>query len=185
MKQYIAAASALLLGALTASAQNLNPTVEVTNLYEREASGIEKPSQLMEMPDSVLKFNLDFDYTVQSTPYKGSYEFNPYLVRLHPQPIPSREGWLWVRGGAGYSFHPQLSAIWTPVQKNNFRLNVYGDHQAYMGHYRHIVLKDSYLVADGTYRAGVDARSAVGANTLLAWDGGQFASPDGNGFSAS
>lgn len=174
MKKGIILAAALLAGALSLPAQNLNPTVEVTNLYEREATGIEKPSQLMEMPDSVLKFNLDFDYSVQSTPYKGSYEFKPYLVQLHPQPIPSKEGYLWVRGGAGYSFHPQLSAVWTPVQKDNFRLNLYGDHFSYMGHYRNIVLKDSYLVSDGTYRAGVDARSAVGANILAAWDSGQF-----------
>jgi len=175
MKKGIIAAAALLVGgAFWATAQNLNPTVEVTNLYEREATGIEKPSQLMEMPDSVLKFNLDFDYTVQTTPYKGSYEFKPYLVQLHPQPIPSREGYLWVRAGAGYSFHPQFSAVWTPVQKNNFRLNLYGDHYSYMGHYRHIVLKDSYLIADDNKRSGVDARSALGANVLLAWDGGQF-----------
>lgn len=175
MKQYISAATALLLGALSVQAQNLNPTVEVTNLYEREATGIEKPSQLMEMPDSVLKFNLDFDYTVQSTPYKGSYEFKPYLIRLHPQSIPSEEGWLWVRGGAGYTFHPQLSAVWTPVQNGNFRLNVYGDHLSYMGNWRQITLKDSYLDwHNGNYLSGICARSAVGANALVAWDSGQF-----------
>ncbi len=176
MKQYIAAAAVLLmLGALSGQAQNLNPTVEVTNLYEREATGIEKPSQLMEMPDSVLKFNLDFDYTVQTTPYKGSYEFKPYLVQLHPQPIPSREGRLWIRGGAGYTFHPELSAVWTPVQKGSFRLNLYGDHRSYMGHYRNITLKDSYLGwYDNTCRAGISARSAVGANLFTAWDSGQF-----------
>ena len=175
MKQYIAAAAALFLGVLSGRAQNLNPTVEVTNLYEREASGIEKPSQLMAMPDSVLKFNLDFDYTVQSTPYKGSYEFKPYLIRLHPQSIPSEEGYLWIRGGAGYTLHPQLSAVWTPVQKGNFRLNVYGDHLSYFGSWRQITLKDSYLDwHTGAYRKGLSARSAVGANTLLTWDSGQF-----------
>ena len=174
MKKGIIAAAALLLGALSVTAQNLNPTVEVTNLYEREATGIEKPSQLMQMPDSVLKFNLDFDYSVQTTPYKGSYEFKPYLVQLHPQPIPSREGYLWVRGGAGYTLHPQLSVVWTPVQNGNFRLNIYGDHNSYWGRYRHIVLQDSYLVTDGKERDGKEARSAVGANVLLAWDNGQF-----------
>ena len=73
-----------MMGAM-AYAQNLNPTVEVTNAYAREASGIEKPSQLRDVPDSVLRFNLDFDYAVNETPYRGAYEFKPYLVQLRPQ----------------------------------------------------------------------------------------------------
>ena len=35
--------SAFLLAAGAAYAQNLNPVVEVTNVYAREATGIEKP----------------------------------------------------------------------------------------------------------------------------------------------
>ena len=66
--------SAVLLGmGAGVFAQNLNPTVEVTNIYAREATGIEKPSQLLEMPDSVLHFNLDMDYTVNNTPYRCPY----------------------------------------------------------------------------------------------------------------
>ena len=75
-----------MMGAM-AYAQNLNPTVEVTNAYAREASGIEKPSQLRDVPDSVLRFNLDFDYAVNETPYRGAYEFKPYLVQLRPQAV--------------------------------------------------------------------------------------------------
>ena len=72
MRNTIFSAIVLLAGA-SAWAQNLNPTVEVTNVYAREATGIEKPSQLLEMPDSVLRFNLDMDYSVNATPYRGSY----------------------------------------------------------------------------------------------------------------
>ena len=82
--------SALLVSAV-AGAQNLNPVVEVTNVYAREATGIEKPEQLLPLPDSVFKFNLDFDYSVKSTPYKGAYEFNPYLVQMRPSARLSRE----------------------------------------------------------------------------------------------
>ena len=76
MREILLSAAAL-LGCTAAFAQNLNPTVEVTNAYVREASGIEKPSQLREVPDSVLRFNLDFDYAVNETPYRGAYEFKP------------------------------------------------------------------------------------------------------------
>ena len=106
MRNTIFSAIVLLAGA-SAWAQNLNPTVEVTNVYAREATGIEKPSQLMEMPDSVLRFNLDMDYSVNPTPYQGSYEFKPYLVQLRPQLRPSDEGMLYVRAGAGYGLHLQ------------------------------------------------------------------------------
>ena len=46
--------SALLVSA-AATAQNLNPVVEVTNIYAREATGIEKPEQLRALPDSVFR----------------------------------------------------------------------------------------------------------------------------------
>ena len=40
----------LLAGTVTAFGQNLNPTVEVTNTYQREAGGIEKPVLLLPVP---------------------------------------------------------------------------------------------------------------------------------------
>ena len=156
-------------------AQNLNPTVEVTNIYAREATGIEKPSQLLEMPDSVLHFNLDMDYTVNNTPYRGSYEFKPYLVQLRPQARPSDEGTLFVRLGAGYSLHPEATVVWTPVKKNNFRLNIFGDHYSYFGDYRNITLQNGSYDADGTYSGGREMRTAVGADGLYTWTGGTFA----------
>ena len=96
---------ALLALSLGAAAQNLNPTVEVTNTYKREASGIEKPDQLLPLPDSVSRFNYDFDYTVRSTPYRGSYEFKPYNVQLRPNARPETQSTLFAKIGAGYGFH--------------------------------------------------------------------------------
>ncbi len=155
-------------------AQNLNPIVEVTNTYTREASGIEKPAQLLAVPDSVYSFNLDMDYSVRNTPYQGSYEFKPYLVQLRPQPRPSDEGTLFVRLGAGYGFHPEATVVWSPVRKGNFRLNVYGDHHSYIGKYRNITVQDKLLLPDGTTRAGKDLHSSLGADALYTWTGGTF-----------
>ena len=168
--------SAALLGLCAgAFAQNLNPTVEVTNIYAREATGIEKPSQLLEMPDSVLHFNLDMDYSVNNTPYRGSYEFKPYLVQLRPQARPSGEGTLFVRAGAGYSLHPEATVVWTPVKKNHFRLNLFADHYSYFGDYRNITLQESSYQADGTFFKGKEMHTAVGADGLYTWTGGTFA----------
>lgn len=144
---------------VAAFAQNLNPTVEVTNAYAREASGIEKPSQLMEVPDSVLRFNLDFEYAVNETPYKGAYEFKPYLVQLRPQARPSKEGDLFVRAGAGYGFHPELTVVYTPVKTNKLRVNLYGDHHSYIGAY------------EGNWN-GKDLHTRLGADMLLGWSRG-------------
>ena len=147
-----------MMGAV-AYAQNLNPTVEVTNAYAREASGIEKPSQLREVPDSVLRFNLDFDYAVNETPYRGAYEFKPYLVQLRPQARPSQEGTLLLEAGVGYTLHPELNVVYTPVKTRNVRVNLTADHHSYWGPYY------------GDWN-GKDAQSTAGANMLLSWRSG-------------
>ena len=174
MKKCIITAAALCVSA-GLFAQNLNPVVEVTNTYAREASGIDKPSQLMALPDSVYSFNLDMDYSVRNTPYQGSYEFKPYLVQLRPQPRLSNEGTLFVRLGAGYGLHPEATVVWTPIRKGNFRLNVFGDHYSYIGKYRNITNQNNVLLADGTYRSGHNLHSTVGADALYTWTSGTFA----------
>lgn len=167
--------SALLVVSAGLFAQNLNPTVEVTNIYAREASGIEKPSQLLEMPDSVLHFNLDMDYTVQNTPYKGSYEFRPYLVQLKPEYRPSSEGKFYLRAGAGYGLHPEATLIWTPVRKEHFRMNLFADHASYIGKYHEITDQASVFLPSGEYVSGSQFRTAVGADGLFTWAGGAMA----------
>ena len=172
MKRTLISVAGLFVAA-SAFAQNLNPTVEVTNAYAREASGIEKPSQLMEVPDSVLRFNLDFEYAVNETPYRGAYEFKPYLVQLRPQARPAREGTLYLRAGAGYAFHPEVTVVYTPVKTKKFHLNLFGDHMSYIGPYHGIALNGEGLyTSDGTSWNGKDLRSTVGADALLNWRSG-------------
>ena len=125
MRQHILATA--LAAAVTALAygQNLNPTVEVTNAYEGGASSINKPAQKMAVPDTVTRFNLDFDYSVFEKPYRGAYEFSPYYVELKPAPKVSTTGKFYLRAGAGFTLHPELDMVWSPVRKEKFRLNVY------------------------------------------------------------
>ena len=167
--------SALLIGGV-ASAQNLNPVVEVTNMYAMEASGIEKPEQLLPLPDSVFKFNLDFDYSVKSTPYKGAYEFNPYLVQMRPSARLSGEHTFYLKAGAGYGFHPEVDVVWNPVRKDNFRLNLYATHNSYMGRFRRITIQENVVDWNREMQAerGINARTEAGADLLYAFKGGQF-----------
>ena len=68
----------------SAHAQELDPTVVVNRTYEGQLVDVNKPSFNMMVPDSVTRFDLDFDYTVFEKPYRGSYEFNPYLLKMQP-----------------------------------------------------------------------------------------------------
>ena len=56
-----------------ASAQNLDPVVEVNRAYEGKLMEVHKPVLDMAVPDSIMRFDLDFDYSVFESPYKGSY----------------------------------------------------------------------------------------------------------------
>jgi len=164
--------AALLVIAAGAFAQNLNPTVVVTNTYTQEASGIDKPALLLEVPDSVMKFNLDFDYAVQHTPYKGAYEFQPYLVQLRPMPRATHEGKLYLNGGVGYTAHPELDVVWTPVRTGKFHLNVFGSHRSYLGYYRNLGIQDFSVVPDGTRYSGASMHTNAGVDGVLGWGSG-------------
>ena len=54
-------------------AQNLDPTVEVTRAYVAGKVEVDKPAIRMAVPDTVLKFDMDFDYSVNLSPFRGAY----------------------------------------------------------------------------------------------------------------
>ncbi len=177
MRQHILATA--LAAAVTALAygQNLNPTVEVTNAYEGGASSIAKPARTMAVPDSVTRFNLDFDYSVFEKPYQGAYEFTPYYVQLKPTPKPSTTEKFYLRAGAGFTLHPELDLVWTPVQKEKFRMSVYATHQSYFGRYHDFALgtpQDGItpVVKSGDKMKGYLADTKAGIDGVFNWDGG-------------
>ena len=77
IRNILAASAALCLVQNVASAQDLDPTVVVNKAYEGKLVKVHKPSFEMAVPDSVTRFDLDFDYLVSDRPYKGSDGFNP------------------------------------------------------------------------------------------------------------
>ena len=119
-----------------ALAQNLDPTVVVDRAYEGKLMEAHKPALEMAVPDTVMRFDLDFDYSVFENPYKGSYEFNPYLLSMKPSAPTDEAGRLYLRAGAGYQLRPELDFVWSPkLRSDAFRLDVYADHRSYIGDY--------------------------------------------------
>lgn len=147
---YISALFALF--SFAAGAQNINQSVQVTNDYESRLSDLKKLGLEISVPDSLLRFDYKFDYTVFDTEYKGAYEFSPYLVQVKPDKsvYDGRKGLL--RVGAGYFVHPELDFVFSPVQKKSFSMSIYAD-------------------ADGYLQAGDDYNFGMGAGTAARWIG--------------
>ena len=177
MRQHILATA--LAAAVTALAygQNLNPTVEVTNAYQGGASSINKPAEKMAVPDSVTRFNLDFDYSVFEKPYKGAYEFSPYYVQLKPAPKASTTEKFYLKLGAGFTLHPELDLVWSALQKEKFHMNVYATHHSYFGRYHQFATDYPVdgltpIVPSGEKMKGYLADTKAGFDAAYGWDGG-------------
>ena len=115
-----------------AVAQNLDPTVVVSRDYEGKLMEVHKPKIEMAVPDSVLRFDLEFDYSVSDSPYKGAYDFTPYVLDMKPSPTYRHNSRLYLNAGAGYQFHPELDLVWSPALKSEaFKMNVFAHHRSY------------------------------------------------------
>ena len=164
-----------LAAASTAGGQNLNPTVEVTNQFVGKVMEVTKPGVEMAVPDSLLRFDLEFDYSVFDTPYKGTYEFSPYLLDIKPERDTWRGNGLYLRLGAGYALHPTADLVYSPDLSGPFRLNVYGTHRSYVGDYKVRLgsIEADLKGYDMLSRAGVDGRYDY-ASGAFTFDAGYY-----------
>lgn len=167
---------------VAAVAQNLDPTVVVSRDYEGKLMEVHKPKIEMAVPDSVLRFDLEFDYSVSDSPYKGAYDFTPYVLDMKPSPTYRPSSRLYLNAGAGYQLHPELDVVWSPALKSKaLKMNIFAHHRSYIGKWWKIDATDvdGALVFD---RAGKDALerdwsgedlvSNAGFNGKYDWEGG-------------
>lgn len=176
--------AAFLTFAAAASAQNLDPTVVVDRAYEGRLMEVHKPALEMAVPDTVSRFDLDFDYSVFESPYKGSYEFNPYLLSMKPAASADGTRKLYLKAGAGYQLHPVLDVVYSPDLKvDDVRVDIYAKHRSFIGNYWNIErgetldgmsLLDRMQPYDGAERTwtGYDLESCAGASGRGDWNGG-------------
>lgn len=153
-----------LLAFVQAHAQNLDQKVEVTNTYVSSAGTFLKAEQPLALPDSVTRFDYRFDYSSFETPYKGAYEFKPYLVKLRPLPSAQDAKRLYLRADAGWTLHPSLHALWTPVDSARYSVNVYNDFDGYYGKWLNL---DKGLLPDGGTRTGYAFSESLGASAAV------------------
>ena len=159
----IAASAVLCLALHTASAQNLDPTVVINKAYEGSLIKVRKPSFEMAVPDSLTRFNLDFDYLVSEKPYKGADEFNPYVLTMKPAPMVRDMKSFYLRAGAGYTLHPTLDLVWSPFGGGKFSMDVYAKHRSYVGAYKTLLRRS---LSDEIWK-GYDLKSEAGVNARL------------------
>lgn len=117
-------------------AQNVNQTIQVTNDYRSSAPEANKRSLDLSVSDTMLVFDYKFDYSVFDTPYRGSYQFSPYTVRLDPVRSSTYNNRFYARFGAGYCLHPELGIDWEAVSREQFSLSVFADASGYYGKYK-------------------------------------------------
>ena len=170
---YILIAAALIPAGLFA--QNLNPEVQVTNEYQMRLNDVSKQGPSMKVPDSLLRFDYHFDYSVFESPYKGAYEFSPYSVDIAPSSLPYDGRKFYLRGGAGYVVKPELETVWSVLDRKKAAVNVFASGKGFYGQYLHI--NSGFLTsAPGNYengydfgaKAGVDSRFNLGPVLLRA-----------------
>ena len=147
---------AALTFSVAAMAQNLDPTIEVSRVYEGKLIDVHKPAMEMAVPDTMHRFDLGFDYSVFENPYKGSYDFSPYILEMRPASSAGSDKTFYLRAGAGYTLHPTLDVIWSPVKKGPFSVDVYGSHDSYIGEYRAIGGNSAFKGYDLLSKAGAD-----------------------------
>lgn len=119
------------------NAQSLNSTVDVSNEYLSTFDANSKADIKMQVPDSLLQFNKEFDYMVFENPFKGSYEFSPYSVQLIPEVGNYGTRRFYMRAGAGYQMYPVLDAVYSPELKDNpnLKLSIFQKGNGFVGRY--------------------------------------------------
>ena len=169
MKKYLSIIAALAVS-VSSFAQGFNPVVEVTNTFEGKLMEVNKQNLEMSVPDSLLRFDWDFDYSTFENPYKGAYDFTPYAMNIAPE----KEGYtgrnLYLRAGAGYSFHPELNAVWSPNLNGRFQMSVYDDLKGYSGSYhcfKYNYQGSRYDLSEGDPVAGSDYSNRMGVNAMV------------------
>lgn len=166
---YVVISAALIYAASgLASAQNLDPTVVVDRAYEGKLMEVHKPALEMAVPDSVMKFDLDFDYSVFANPYKGSYEFNPYLLSMKPAASGDAPKTFYMRAGAGYQLHPEFDLVWSPkLRSKGFGMDIYARNRSFVGKYHDLSAAEA---SDGWN--GHDVHSEAGLRCGYDWKKG-------------
>lgn len=148
----------VLLACLALPAQNsINQSVEITNDYKTQMADLQKGEVNISIPDSLHEFDYQFDYSVFDSPYKGAYEFSPYFIQMTPDKSVYDGTSFRLRAGAGYTLHPVLDFVWTPVRNSSTALTVMNSGKGYIGEFLFGPTDQAYNGYDVDDRLGFQA----------------------------
>jgi len=128
----IAIVLGLFSACMTCFAQGIDASVQVTNEFESSVPDMNKMNIAMSVPDTLRRFDYNFDYSGFDKPFKGVYEFSPYSVLVKPESSEYDGRKMFLRAGAGYTLHPELDFVWSPLAGEKFALNVFATSDGYL-----------------------------------------------------
>lgn len=162
-----------------ASAQSLNPTVEVTRRFETSLKEIHKSPLELSALDSLMSGTLDFDYSVFDRGLGEGRKFIPNAFGAVNLPSGKKEPvFLFDAGlGTGAAF-PFLSHaamdLALPIGKN-FSLAVYGSHRGYFGNLSQLSFDTGVSERTGAeYNDVIDMGNSAGISGKYSWKTGTF-----------
>lgn len=163
MRYALLTVAALLFASGYQSYAQIDPTVEVSRDYEVKLTEIRKPIAKPSIPDSLMKFDVSFDYSIFDRPYRDLYEFSPYMPANIGRTTSIKYPFISAIVGYNYPSIPTVELHTQFVSKEKFNLGVYGTHNSYKG--------DAFNpYADYTRRL---FSNSVGVNSKLAWNTGE------------
>ena len=134
--KYIKALVSVFIIALSATAYGQNridPTLEVRRDFDAKLAEITKGKLNTSLPDSLSRFDIDFNYSLFDKPVKDLYEFSPLpSANLEKQGV-VRLPQLYARVGANLMPNPFATIKFQPTISQNISLLVYGDYNSFYG----------------------------------------------------
>lgn len=163
--------AALFAPAASAQRSSLDHTVTVSNRYVGTLSETEMAVQPTVIPDSLLQFDLNFDYTGFEQPYKGSDFFNPIHTELDMQTRAYDGKRFDMTFGAGYAVPILLDLSAVLKQKGRFKIGVSALNKSFWGMYRTFDKVDGEVLPYNDRNIpGYDSRSKVAFDGRLDWE---------------
>jgi len=162
MKRYLSAVLVAALSVLSAFAQNIDPTVEITRSYDVDLGSIVKPEIPLTVDDSLHKFDVKFDYSIFNRPYQDLYEFNPYETVLLKTKQAARHPWVYIKAGYYYPVLASGEAYLQYTTKKGIYFDLFGSHDSHFG-----------TVPETFYDLN-RALNRIGGDFKYAWESGEM-----------
>jgi len=173
INRYIKAAALLFLMvfSVTTYAQNrIDPTLEVKRDFDAKLAEIIKGKLNTSLPDSLSRFDLDFNYSVLDKPVRDLYDFSPLPSANLEKQGAARLPQFYARTGANLLPNPFASVKYQPNISQSVSLLLYGDYNSFFGKLplfyidyinptdNHLLIKsDNKVISPYTwYRAGAN-----------------------------